>query len=315
MADAGYFRGTSADQDNRFSDKEKKLLKTMKFEDVLAKKIDMNKVKVDVLKPWITKRTTEMLKMEDDVVVEFIFNQLEEKEPDPRKMQINLTGFLNGKYARMFMGELWTMLDSAQNNENGIPAELVNLKTDKMKERKGEDARMTERLRKLADSMGAEAERECQKERGNRRERSSEREPMQCCNVEMLQHCNKIERQMTSLTSCLKQISTKVQEFQNETSLSNRLEQLSTKVEELQNENHQLKQVVNDLQSRNSLPEEKILANSQGGTISHSKPDNVAITKENMLELLTSCESFQKDLEKVNERQNKFDDMLSHLFQ
>ena len=51
----------------------------MKFEDVLAKKIDMNKVKVDVLKPWITKRTTEMLKIEDDVVVEFIFNQLEEK--------------------------------------------------------------------------------------------------------------------------------------------------------------------------------------------------------------------------------------------
>jgi len=79
MADAGYFRGTSADQDNRFSDKEKKLLKTMKFEEVLAKKIDMTKVKVDVLKPWITKRTTEMLKIEDDVVVEFIFNQLEEK--------------------------------------------------------------------------------------------------------------------------------------------------------------------------------------------------------------------------------------------
>ena len=54
-------------------------MKTMKFEDVLGKKIDMSKVKVDVLKPWITKRTTEMLKIEDDVVVEFIFNQLEEK--------------------------------------------------------------------------------------------------------------------------------------------------------------------------------------------------------------------------------------------
>ena len=39
--------------------------------------------------------------------------------PDPRKMQINLTGFLNGKYARMFMGELWAMLDSAQNSEVG----------------------------------------------------------------------------------------------------------------------------------------------------------------------------------------------------
>ena len=51
----------------------------MKFEDVLAKKVDMGKVKVDVLKPWITKRVYELLKVEDDVVVEFIFNQLEEK--------------------------------------------------------------------------------------------------------------------------------------------------------------------------------------------------------------------------------------------
>ena len=41
--------------------------------------------------------------------------------PDPRKMQINLTGFLNGKGARIFMGELWAMLDSAQKSENGIP--------------------------------------------------------------------------------------------------------------------------------------------------------------------------------------------------
>ena len=41
--------------------------------------VNYSQVKLDVLKPWITKRTTELLKMEDDVVVEFIFNQLEEK--------------------------------------------------------------------------------------------------------------------------------------------------------------------------------------------------------------------------------------------
>ena len=51
----------------------------MKFEDILSTKIDMKKVKMEVLKPWITKRTTELLKMEDDVVVEFIFNQLEDQ--------------------------------------------------------------------------------------------------------------------------------------------------------------------------------------------------------------------------------------------
>lgn len=35
----GFFRGTSAEQDNRFSNKEKKLLNKLKFEDVLAKKV------------------------------------------------------------------------------------------------------------------------------------------------------------------------------------------------------------------------------------------------------------------------------------
>jgi len=44
MADAGFFRGTSAEQDNRFSDKEKKLLKQMKFADNLTTKVEMNKV-------------------------------------------------------------------------------------------------------------------------------------------------------------------------------------------------------------------------------------------------------------------------------
>lgn len=39
----------------------------------------MTKVNLEVIKPWITKRVTEILGFEDDVVIEFIFNQLEEK--------------------------------------------------------------------------------------------------------------------------------------------------------------------------------------------------------------------------------------------
>jgi len=40
MTDAGFFRGTSTEQDNRFSDKEKKLLKQIKFADNLVKKVN-----------------------------------------------------------------------------------------------------------------------------------------------------------------------------------------------------------------------------------------------------------------------------------
>ncbi len=39
----------------------------------------MTKVNLEVVKPWITQRVTEVLGFEDDVVIEFVFNQLEEK--------------------------------------------------------------------------------------------------------------------------------------------------------------------------------------------------------------------------------------------
>lgn len=72
-----FCQGTSTDQDNRFADKKKKLMKTMKFPDNVDKKVDMTKVNLDTLKPWITKKITQMLTIEDDVVTEFVFNQLE----------------------------------------------------------------------------------------------------------------------------------------------------------------------------------------------------------------------------------------------
>lgn len=58
----------------------------MKFEDVvLSTKVDLSRVKLDVIKPWITKRVAAMLGMEDDVIVEFIFNQLEDEKVRSKK--------------------------------------------------------------------------------------------------------------------------------------------------------------------------------------------------------------------------------------
>ena len=50
-------------------------------------------------------------------------------------MQINLTGFLNGKNAREFMGELWPLLLSAQENIAGIPSAFLELKKEEIKQR------------------------------------------------------------------------------------------------------------------------------------------------------------------------------------
>ncbi len=41
--------------------------------------IDMSKVNLETIKPWITTRLTQLLGFEDDVVTEFTFNQLEER--------------------------------------------------------------------------------------------------------------------------------------------------------------------------------------------------------------------------------------------
>ncbi|CAM4939237.1 unnamed protein product [Rotaria socialis] len=142
MADAGFFKGTSAEQDSRFANKQKKLLKQMKFPDNIDVKIDMLKVKIDVLKSWITKRLQELLGIEDDVVIEFVFNQLEDKNPDPKMMQINLTGFLGGSKARLFIGELWKHLASAQSSPDGIPAEFVEMKKRELLKRMEEDDRL-----------------------------------------------------------------------------------------------------------------------------------------------------------------------------
>lgn len=47
----------------------------------------MNKVNIDVIKPWITKRITELLGMEDDVIIDFCFNLLEKNRVRMRERE------------------------------------------------------------------------------------------------------------------------------------------------------------------------------------------------------------------------------------
>ena len=51
-------------------------------------------------------------------------------------MQIQLTGFLQGKNARVFMGELWDLLISAQENIGGIPTAFIEKKKEEIRLRK-----------------------------------------------------------------------------------------------------------------------------------------------------------------------------------
>lgn len=104
----GFFRGTSAEQDTRFSNKQAKLLKTQKFAPVLDHPVDITKVKMDVIRPWIATRATELLGFEDEVLINFVYGLLDGKEVDGKQIQIQLTGFLEKKYREVHEGALGT---------------------------------------------------------------------------------------------------------------------------------------------------------------------------------------------------------------
>ncbi|CDH50351.1 pwi domain-containing protein [Lichtheimia corymbifera JMRC:FSU:9682] len=152
MGDAGFFKGTSADQDSRFSNKEKKLLKSMSFPPEFDQKVNMKKVKLDVIKPWMTQRITELLGVEDELVIDFAFGLLEEKDPDPKLMQINLTGFLE-KNTQQFILELWKLLLSAQDSVSGIPKQFLEQKKQEILKNQQQQTELKARQDAVMDAI------------------------------------------------------------------------------------------------------------------------------------------------------------------
>ena len=49
---------------------------------------------------------------------------------------MNLTGFLHGKNARVFMQELWELLTSAQESIGGIPTKFLEQKKEEIRQKK-----------------------------------------------------------------------------------------------------------------------------------------------------------------------------------
>ncbi|KAF8882473.1 PWI domain-containing protein, partial [Infundibulicybe gibba] len=122
--------------------KELKLLKSMKFPSEFEKKVllhalvqvDMRKVNLNVIRPWIAKKVVELVGFEDEVVVEYAMGLLEDQQPtpDPKKMQINLTGFLTTK-TPSFMLALWRLLLEAQDDITGVPRTFLEEKKEEMR--------------------------------------------------------------------------------------------------------------------------------------------------------------------------------------
>jgi len=158
MDAGGFFRGTSAEQDNRFANKQKKLLSNTKFADELNEKVDMKKVKLEVIKPWIARRVTEILGgLEDDVLINYIFSLLEQPNADAKNIQISLTPFLE-RNVGLFMKELWCLLLSAQKSIGGIPEEFLKQKQEEVRKKKIENDRIQNELKRKRDDGSSKIE-------------------------------------------------------------------------------------------------------------------------------------------------------------
>ena len=114
MASSSY-RGVSAESDFRFSDTAKQSLKHLaqKAPPSYATKVYTSKICRPVVSNWVAQRVTQLLGIEDEVVIGLVNNSLEQESPNPLELQLTLTGFLE-KRAPAFVAELWDVLLSAQ---------------------------------------------------------------------------------------------------------------------------------------------------------------------------------------------------------
>ncbi|KAL6043119.1 Serine-arginine regulated nuclear matrix protein [Balamuthia mandrillaris] len=143
---AGFFRGTSAEQDSRFSDKTKKYIKSTGFPPEFDIKVNLSRVSLEAMKPWITARVTQLLNFEDELLINFVVGLLEQTTtPNPKEIQHHLEGFLE-KDAALFTKELWNLLLSAQSSPTGIPAEFLEKKKEELRRNKEEQARLQQAL-------------------------------------------------------------------------------------------------------------------------------------------------------------------------
>ena len=75
----------------------------------------------------------------------------------------------------------------------------------------------------------------------------------------------------------------------------------------IQETNNQLQREVENLQRKNASSEKKPSADTQNQSFVNSTPGLVTIVKEDMSQLLASCEYFQKKLDDMDDRQQKFE--------
>ncbi|KAI5390470.1 hypothetical protein KIW84_075687 [Lathyrus oleraceus] len=115
----------------------------------------MTKVNMEVMRPWITRKVTELLGFEDEVLINFIHGLLDAKKVNGKEVQIQITGFME-KNTGKFMKELWTLLLSAQKNASGVPQQFLDAKEEELLKKKAENDRISTEIQRKKDKESKE---------------------------------------------------------------------------------------------------------------------------------------------------------------
>lgn len=111
--------------DEFVSNKNKKDKAGVKYPKKFSKKVNMGKVNFAVVEKWIGDTLNEQLP-DDDVVIDYVGELLQaEDEPDIKMIHLQMQDFLGQEQAMKFCETLWDLLISAQEDPDGIPAQLL----------------------------------------------------------------------------------------------------------------------------------------------------------------------------------------------
>ena len=153
----------------------------------LNRSVDTRRVKWDIVKPWIASRVTELLTVEDDVLIAMIYNLLEQDQVHKNGVYVysQLQTFLE-KDTDVFMRELWDMLVSANANPSGIPQKFIDEKAAELRRQKAVADELRRRQRESDDAarrqrvkleVKPEFKPEVKPERGEEQDRGEGRSP------------------------------------------------------------------------------------------------------------------------------------------
>ena len=176
------FRGTSLDNDDRYGNGDKKLIDKMtkdgKFPAILNSKINLKKINIPIISKWVAERLLEILGYEDDIVTGLIVNILQGEKIDGKRLQLDVTGFLE-KQAGSFIEELWQLLIDAQEQPHGIPSSFIQKKKEEILSRNNNinDNNDTSKKSPLVINMPTSSESNNNNDRGNKDDKRRERLP------------------------------------------------------------------------------------------------------------------------------------------